>query len=93
MVARLLRLPDFPVANLSNTLAPLDPGVWRGSLAEEDLDSLSIIELFLVEAFFRPLREWPGRMFPLVPGSPLSASSTLMIGTEVTYFPSTSSES
>jgi len=92
--ARLLLLPDFPVDNLSKTFDPGPvPGAGRGSRAEEDLESLSIKELFLAEAFLRSFSECPGRILPLVPGSPPSASSTLMIGTEVTYLPSTNSES
>lgn len=89
---RFDRLPfvDFPLeANLSNTL---DPDARRGSLTEADRDSLSMIEFFLVTGFFKSLSECPGRIFPFVVVSP-SALSTLMIGTDVTYFPSTRVES
>lgn len=87
-VLRLFLLVDLPWESRSNTF---DPEARRGSLAEEDLDSRSIKEFFLVTGFFRSFRECPGLMLPLVPG--LSTCSTLMMGTEVTYFPSTSSES
>lgn len=86
----LLPLADFPLeANLSNTF---DPDARRGSLTEADRDSLSMIEFFLMTGFFKSLSECPGRMFPFVVVSP-SVLSTLIIGTDVTYFPSTRVES
>lgn len=86
-------LVDFPFlsleANLSNTF---EPDARRGSLTEADRESLSMIEFFLVTGFFKSLSECPGRIFPFVVASP-SAVSTLMMGTDVTYFPSTRVES
>lgn len=80
-------LADLPVDNLSNTFEPV---ALLGSLAEADLDNLSIREFLRVTGFFKSLSEWPGLILPEI-GS--SACSTLIIGTDVTYLPSTNSES
>lgn len=79
-------LADLPVDNLSNTVEPVAP---LGSFAEADLDNLSIREFLRVTGFFKSLSEWPGLILPEI-GS--SACSTLIIGTDVTYLPSTNSE-
>ena len=76
------------------------------SLAEPVRESLSISEFFRVTGFFRSFRLCPGldglgdhcmtlyfSLVYLMLPSFSSASSTEMIGTLVTYFPSTSSES
>ena len=87
--AKFDRLFDLPLESLSKTF---DPDARRGSLTEEDRDRRSIREFFRMTGFFKSLSEWPGRMLPLTGASP-SVPSTLIIGTEVTYLPSTSVES
>ena len=85
---RLLLLADLPLDRRSNTLEfPPPPPPALGSL---DFDNLSIREFLRVTGFFRSFSECPGLILPeLCP----SACSTLIIGTDVTYLPSTSSES
>lgn len=102
-LARLARLPvpavaPAPLDSRSNTLEPAvtdwDCGKAprRGSLLELERESRSISEFFRVTGFLRSLRLWPGRILPW-PVRPSSACSTLIMGTVVRYFPSTSWES
>lgn len=90
---RLLRLADLPLDNRSNTLEfppPPPPPPLAPPLGSFDFDNLSIREFLRVTGFFRSFSECPGLILPeLWP----SACSTLIIGTDVTYLPSTSSES
>lgn len=89
---RFVLLVDLPVARRSNTLDPVPEerlDVSADSRGKLVLDRRSIKEFFRVTGFFRSLRLCPGLRFP----SFSSASSTEMIGTLVTYFPSTSWES
>jgi hypothetical protein len=91
---RFVLLADFPLARRSNTLELALP--FRAEVEAVlglclEFESLSIIEFFRVTGFFKSLRECPGLMLPVVASS--SGWSTLMMGTEVTYLPSTSSES
>lgn len=89
---RLLLLPDFPPARRSKTFAPAAFGASR---MDADLDNLSIREFLRLSGFLRSFREWPGLMLPGSGSgaSPSSSSSTLIIGTDVTYLPSTRVES
>ena len=84
---RFVLLADLPLDRRSNTLEFPPPPPPLGSL---DFDNLSIREFLRVTGFFRSFSECPGLILPeLWP----SACSTLIIGTDVTYLPSTSSES
>lgn len=87
---RLVLLADLPLDSRSNTLElpPLPP--LAPLLGSFDLDNLSIREFLRVTGFFRSFSECPGLILPELESS---AWSTLIIGTDVTYLPSTSSES
>jgi len=90
-LARLVLLPDLPPADSrSNTLTvpPLAVGFGDSLLGREEIRSM--IELLLGSTFLSSFSDLPGRIFPLLS---VTSSSMLMIGTDVTYFPSTSVES
>lgn len=88
---RFVLLVLLPVERRSNTFEPEDRRTVSGESLEEAflVASRSMSEFFLFTGFLRSRRLWPGRMLPSF--SPVS--STDMMGTLVTYFPSTSSES
>lgn len=90
---RFVLLADLPLDRRSNTLEfpplpPLPP--LAPTLGSFDFDNLSIREFLRVTGFFRSFSECPGLILPELCSS---ACSTLIIGTDVTYLPSTSSES
>lgn len=90
-LAKLFLLPDLPPADRrSNTL--LLGVVALLGLGDSRLgrDKRSMIELLLLSAFFSSFKDLPGRRLPCLS---VCSSSILMMGTEVTYLPSTSVES
>jgi hypothetical protein len=87
-LARLVLLPDLPPAESRSNTLELPDGFGDSLLGRDDRRSM--IELLLGSAFFNSFKDLPGRIFPWLS---VTSSSILMIGTDVTYFPSTRVES
>lgn len=87
-LAKLVLLPDLPPAASRSNTFEVPEGLGDSLPGRED--RRSIIELLLGSAFFNSFNDLPGRILPLLS---VTSSSILMIGTDVTYFPSTRVES